>query len=75
MEVKGKSESALFRHLGEEFSDLKNKSRIVLREHLKALAVFGRSPAQIFKTGGQIHGIRNFRTSSLRSSFYSFNWR
>jgi hypothetical protein len=35
MEVKGKSESALFRHLGEEFSDLKNKSRIFLREHLK----------------------------------------
>jgi hypothetical protein len=34
MEVKGKSESALFRHLGEEFSDLKNKSRSFLREHL-----------------------------------------
>jgi hypothetical protein len=34
-EVKGKSESALFRHLGEEFSDLKNKSRIFFREHLK----------------------------------------
>jgi hypothetical protein len=34
-EVKGKSESALFRHLGEEFSNLKNKSRIFLREHLK----------------------------------------
>jgi hypothetical protein len=36
-EVKGKSESALFRHLGEEFSDEKNKSRTFLREHLKTL--------------------------------------
>jgi hypothetical protein len=38
-EVKGKSESALFRHLGEEFSDLKNKSIIFLREHLKCIII------------------------------------
>ncbi len=33
--LNGKSENALFRHLGEEFSDLKIKADFFLREHLK----------------------------------------